>query len=92
MQCAHVCLEQSTQLVRTAAQRSSTHRAARCHAQQATILLLPSCVHNLITSQIYFIKPNAESVVVILPMRFVSAQDAAIGHQLLQVCACAGGL
>lgn len=35
--------------------------------------------------QVYFIKPSAESVAVVFPMRFGSSQDAAIGHAFLQV-------
>ncbi|KAJ9510980.1 hypothetical protein QJQ45_027794 [Haematococcus lacustris] len=33
----------------------------------------------------YFVKPHAQSVTVILPVRFLTVQDAAIGHAVLQV-------
>ncbi|KAL6763237.1 Arp2/3 complex, 34 kd subunit p34-Arc-domain-containing protein [Haematococcus lacustris] len=32
----------------------------------------------------YFVKPHAQSVTVILPVRFLTVQDAAIGHAVLQ--------
>ena len=35
--------------------------------------------------QVYFVKPNTDSVTVVFPMGFVSSQDTAIGTAFLQV-------
>ncbi|KAJ9508588.1 hypothetical protein QJQ45_012127 [Haematococcus lacustris] len=38
----------------------------------------------VVRAEEYFVKPHAQSVTVILPVRFLTVQDAAIGHAVLQ--------
>ncbi len=40
---------------------------------------------------VYYVKPHDGALAVVLPVHFVSAQDAAIGHALLQARACYEG-
>ncbi len=53
--------------------------------QQAQASFLP-CMPT--AAQPLFVKARGDSVSVVVPLRFQSAADAAIGHTLLQVGAC----